>query len=122
MALTPIWGAVSADYRSMIIRGQRLASRSVSIAIGMLTPGFFGYWLDTRLGTEPALLMVGFTAGFAYGLWRLILLGRNSSQPEAAAGEPAAPTLPTSPPATPSDSLADSSVDSMEGPPSAPLG
>ncbi len=101
-----------ADYRAMIIRGQRLASRCVSIAIGRLTPGFFGYWLDTRLGTEPVLLLIGFTAGFAYGLWRLTLLGKAASK---LSGSPE-PTTNNNPPAPSDASLADASNSSPPDP------
>lgn len=51
----------------------------------MLIPGFLGYWADSALGTTPVLLLIGFTFGFAYGLWRLTTLGKpprpNDDQP-----------------------------------------
>lgn len=98
-----------ADYRAMIVRGQRLASRCVSIAIGMLTPGFLGYWLDTRLGTEPLLLLIGFAAGFAYGLWRLTLLGKASTSPGGAEKPSPKPTT--------TNHLAGESTDTPDRPP-----
>lgn len=70
-----------------IAAAYRWASRCFSIVIGMLVPGFLGYWADTRFGTTPVLLMLGFAAGFAYGLWRLVSL-LTPANPESDPSEP----------------------------------
>lgn len=64
-----------------IVRAHRLASRCLSIGIGMLVPGFMGYWLDSWLGVVdwvgiPLFMLLGFSFGFAYGIWQLTQLAQ----------------------------------------------
>lgn len=60
---------------SSIAQANQLASECFTIALGMVVPGLIGYWLDGYFATKPALTLLGFTLGFAYGIWRLVLLG-----------------------------------------------
>ena len=60
-----------------IVRAHRMASRCLSIGIGMVVPGFMGYWLDSWLGVLPLFTLVGFSFGFAYGIWQLTQLGQS---------------------------------------------
>ena len=65
-----------------IVRAHRMASRCVSIALGMVIPGFMGYWIDSWLGIVaragvPLFTLVGFSFGFAYGIWQLLQLGKS---------------------------------------------
>ncbi len=41
----------------------------------MVVPGLLAYWLDSYWQTQPVLTLVGFTLGFAYGIFRLVLMG-----------------------------------------------
>ncbi len=63
-----------------IVRAHRIASRCLSIAMGMVIPGFFGYWLDAWLGVLPLFTLVGFSFGFAYGIWQLTQLGKSKQR------------------------------------------
>lgn len=49
-------------------------SRIITISLGMVLPGLAGYWLDTKLGTLPLFLLVGFALGgmLAFGQLRAI--------------------------------------------------
>ena len=45
-------------------------SRAVEITVTPLIFGFFGYLLDSRLGTRPALMFVLFVFVLGYTLWK----------------------------------------------------
>ena len=49
-------------------------SRITTISIEMVLPGVIGYWIDLRLGTKPAFLIVGVILGFVGGMWQLLKL------------------------------------------------
>ncbi len=64
------------DRPPAIVRAHQMASRCLSIGIGMVVPGFFGYWLDLWLEVLPLFTLLGFSFGFAYGIWQLTQLGQ----------------------------------------------
>ena len=45
-------------------------SRAVEITVTPLIFGFFGYLLDSRLGTRPAFMFVLFVFVLGYTLWK----------------------------------------------------
>jgi F0F1-type ATP synthase assembly protein I len=64
----------AAEGRSAMAKATEWVSRIIAISLGMVLPGLAGYWLDTRLGTIPLFLLVGFALGglLAYGQLRAI--------------------------------------------------
>jgi len=66
-------GQQQAD-RSGAAKAYSIATKVMTIAIGMSLPGFLGWWADDHLGTTPWVMMGGFAFGFWYGLWRLMNL------------------------------------------------
>lgn len=77
MSLRPTAGpddAEAADGRSAMAKATEWVSRIITISLGMVLPGLAGYWLDTKLGTLPLFLLVGFALGgmLAFGQLRAI--------------------------------------------------
>ena len=68
------------DRPPSIVRAHRMASRCLSIGIGMVVPGFMGYGLDSWLGVLPLFTLIGFSFGFAYGIWQLTQLGQTKQK------------------------------------------
>jgi F0F1-type ATP synthase assembly protein I len=67
-------------------RGQGAAYQGALEAVfAILIAGGIGYWADSRWGTSPWLLLLGFAVGFGSFVLRLIRLGR-----QLRAGEPPA--------------------------------
>jgi F0F1-type ATP synthase assembly protein I len=66
--------AEAADGRSAMAKATEWVSRIITISLGMVLPGLAGYWLDTKLGTVPLFLLVGFALGgmLAFGQLRAI--------------------------------------------------
>ena len=50
----------------------QLASQVTSVSLEMALPAALGYWLDTRAGTAPWLLIVGAVLGVTVGMWHLL--------------------------------------------------
>ncbi len=54
------------------------------VALEMVLPGLAGYWLDQRLGTVFAFLLIGLGVGSIGGMWHLMRMiaaeSRSSSQ------------------------------------------
>jgi hypothetical protein len=48
-------------------------SRITAVALAMVLPGLFGYWLDIKLGTS-FLAPTGFVLGIVGGMWSLMAL------------------------------------------------
>ncbi len=48
-------------------------SRITAIAMAMVLPGLFGYWLDSRFNTS-FLTPAGFVLGIVGGMWSLLVL------------------------------------------------
>jgi F0F1-type ATP synthase assembly protein I len=69
--------AEAADGRSAMAKATEWVSRIITISLGMVLPGLAGYWLDTKLGTLPLFLLVGFALGgmLAFGQLRAIASG-----------------------------------------------
>jgi hypothetical protein len=65
--------AAPKDRRSPIAVGLEWVSRITAVALTMVLPGLFGYWIDRKLGTS-FLAPVGFVFGIVAGVWSLLLL------------------------------------------------
>lgn len=67
----------SPDDRAPYAKAYGLASRGVSVALGMVVPGLVGYLVDQRLGTRAAFTLLGFVAGVSFGIWQLLQMGKS---------------------------------------------
>ena len=76
-------GSVStpSDDRSRLAKAYGIASQGLSVAIGMVAPGLFGYWLDTKFGTKALFTILGFGLGMTLGITQLVRLARPSDEP-----------------------------------------
>jgi len=70
------------DERPLLARAAETASTVVTICIEMVAPALLGYWVDRRLGTTPAFVIVGGILGMAFGLWSLIRLTNPMRRPD----------------------------------------
>ena len=59
---------------------------ALEAVFAILIAGGIGYWADSRLGTSPWLLLLGFAIGFGSFVLRLIRLGRQLRESEPPAG------------------------------------
>jgi len=59
---------------------------AVEAVFAILIAGGIGYWVDSRWGTSPWGLMLGFAVGFGSFVLRLIRLGRQLGKGEPPAG------------------------------------
>jgi F0F1-type ATP synthase assembly protein I len=59
---------------------------ALEAVFAILIAGGIGYWVDSRWGTSPWGLMLGFAVGFASFVLRLIRLGRQVQKDEPPAG------------------------------------
>lgn len=64
------------DDRAPLVRAYGRASRGIGVAIGMVVPGLVGYYLDTRWGTRPWIMMAGFAVGVTLGIAQLVRMTR----------------------------------------------
>jgi F0F1-type ATP synthase assembly protein I len=55
------------------------ASRIISVSLGMALPGLLGFWLDTKLGTKPAFVVIGSALGLVVGIKNLLDMTRTKS-------------------------------------------
>ena len=60
------------DKRSPIAVGLELYSQIVSVALTMVLPAAAGYWMDSRFGTSPWLVVVGAALGLSGGMVQLL--------------------------------------------------
>ena len=60
------------DKRSPIAVGLELYSQIISVALMMALPAAAGYWLDSRLGTSPWLVVAGAALGLSGGMMQLL--------------------------------------------------
>ena len=67
------------DGRSAVARGYVLATRVTSIGMQMAFPPLIGWWLDTKVGTGPWLLVVGAFLGFGVSMLELVRLAKESN-------------------------------------------
>lgn len=56
--------------------GMYWATRISSVGFAMVLPTALGYWLDSKWGTAPWLVVVGACLGFAAAMFDLIRLSR----------------------------------------------
>jgi ATP synthase protein I len=62
---------------------------AVEAVFAILIAGGIGYWADSRWGTSPWGLLIGFLVGFASFVLRLVRLGRQLRESEPPAdGKP----------------------------------
>ena len=66
------------DNRSATIAAQGAYGLGIEFILCVLLPGALGYWLDTKWGTRPILMLVGGGFGFAAGLIRLLRASRQT--------------------------------------------
>ena len=66
------------DNRSATIAAQGAYGLGIEFIFCVLLPGALGFWLDTKWGTRPAMMLVGGGLGFAAGLIRLLKASRQS--------------------------------------------
>ena len=59
---------------------------ALEAVFAILIAGGIGYWVDSRWGTSPWGLALGFAVGFASFVLRLIRLGRQLNKDEPPAG------------------------------------
>ncbi len=60
------------DDRPPLVQAMDWASRIMALALQMVVPALLGYWLDTKVGTGFAFLIMGTVIGFITGMWQLI--------------------------------------------------
>jgi F0F1-type ATP synthase assembly protein I len=81
MSLRPSAGPENEDAvdgRSATAKAAEWVSRVTTISLEMVLPGLAGYWLDTRLGTLPLFLLVGFAAGGYLAFMQLQAIARRT--------------------------------------------
>ena len=64
------------DGRSPYALAAEWSSRITTISLEMVLPALAGYWLDQRLGTYVAFLVIGGILGFVLAVISLIRLAR----------------------------------------------
>ena len=75
------------DEKGLNARRQGAAYQGALEAVfAILIAGGIGYWADSRWGTSPWLLLLGFAIGFGSFVLRLIQLGRQLREGEPPAG------------------------------------
>jgi ATP synthase protein I len=62
--------------QSGLAAGMYWATRISSVGFAMVLPTALGYWLDSKWGTAPWLVIVGVCAGFAAAMLDLFRLAR----------------------------------------------
>jgi len=55
-------------------------ARITTVALEMVLPGVFGFWLDRQFGLA-FLGLVGFAFGFVLGMWHLLAMTRPVQAP-----------------------------------------
>lgn len=67
--------------RSPLSVGLALASRLSTLGFEFALPPLFGHFLDRRLGSAPAGLLVGMILGFTVGIMHILRFARDASKP-----------------------------------------
>jgi F0F1-type ATP synthase assembly protein I len=70
----------SRDGRNSVARGYVLATKVSSIGMQMAFPPLIGWWIDTKWGTTPWMLMLGACLGFVISLLELIKFANDSNR------------------------------------------
>ncbi|MCI0741716.1 MAG: AtpZ/AtpI family protein [Gemmataceae bacterium] len=54
------------------------------VGLEMVAPIALGWWLDSLLGSQPWLLVVGVILGLVFGVWHLVVLSNrgDNGQPK----------------------------------------
>ena len=77
-----IGGLVSGSgRRSPLSVGIGLASKLSTLGFEFAVPPLLGHFLDRRLGSAPAGLLVGMVLGFAIGIMHILRFARDASKP-----------------------------------------
>jgi ATP synthase protein I len=66
------------DGRNAVARGYVVSTRVTSIGMQMALPPLIGWWVDSKLNTEPWFLIIGGILGFTVSLLELIRLAKDS--------------------------------------------
>ena len=66
--------------RTPLSMGVAWASRITTMGLSFALPLVAGYYADRRLGTKPALFLVGMVFGFAVGILQFMKIIRDSSR------------------------------------------
>ncbi len=66
--------------RSPLAMGMDWASRITTLGVEFSLPAVAGHFADRRLGTGPALVLVGMILGFSLGIVHLVRIARDSSR------------------------------------------
>jgi ATP synthase protein I len=69
------------DDRPPMAVAMEWSARLTTIALEMVIPPAGGYWLDGRIGTSPAFVIVGAILGFVLGIFHLVQLARQQRPP-----------------------------------------
>lgn len=66
------------------VRGLKMSSVGIELALSVLIGLFAGRWVDRRLGTDPWLMILGLSLGFAAGLRSLMkMMARVTKEADA---------------------------------------
>ena len=68
--------------------GMYWATRVSSVGFAMVLPTGLGYWLDSKWGTAPWLVIVGACLGFTIAMLDLAKLARQLENSESNSGPP----------------------------------
>jgi hypothetical protein len=60
------------DDRSPAAKAYDWATRIMVVSVEMVLPGLAGYWLDQKLGTVLAFMLIGLAVGCIGGMWHLM--------------------------------------------------
>lgn len=64
------------------------ATRVSSVGFAMVLPTGLGYWLDTKWGTAPWLVVVGACLGFAAAMLEVMKLAKLIEKTDSKSGPP----------------------------------
>ena len=67
--------------RSPLSVGLGLASKLSTLGFEFGLPPLLGHYLDRRLGSAPAGLLVGMVLGFTIGIMHILRFARDASRP-----------------------------------------
>jgi len=73
------------DDRSPVAAAFALASRIMTIAVGMVVPGVIGFWLGHKVGAPALFTLLGCGIGVSMGVWQLVRLANSGSDTNSTA-------------------------------------
>ena len=68
--------------RSPLSVGLGLASKISTLGFEFALPPLLGHFLDRRLGSAPAGILVGMVVGFTIGIMHILRFARDASRPD----------------------------------------